>query len=99
MLAKGYTDPELSAGAFDDDGYFRTGDRRPPARRTATSCSPVALKDMIIRKGENISPRRSRTCSTTHPKVADVAVIGLPDRERGERVCAVVRDRRTGRSR
>jgi acyl-CoA synthetase (AMP-forming)/AMP-acid ligase II len=47
-------------------------------------------KEMIIRKGENISPREIEDLLQTHPKVAAVAVIGLPDRDRGERVCAVV---------
>jgi cyclohexanecarboxylate-CoA ligase len=48
------------------------------------------LKDIIIRKGENISAKEIEDLLYTHPKVKDVAVIGLPDRERGERVCAVV---------
>ena len=52
---------------------------------------------MIIRKGENISPREIEDLLQTHPKVAAVAVIGLPDRERGERVCAVVETRRRRR--
>ena len=47
-------------------------------------------KELIIRKGENISPREIEDLLQTHPKVARVAVIGLPDRDRGERVCAVV---------
>jgi non-ribosomal peptide synthetase component E (peptide arylation enzyme) len=48
------------------------------------------LKDIIIRKGENISAKEVEDHLYTHPKVADVAVIGLPDAERGEMVCAVV---------
>ena len=64
---------------------------------TSASCRPDGhvvltgrLKDMIIRKGENISAKEIEDLLYTHPKVADVAVIGLPDPERGERVCAVV---------
>lgn len=45
---------------------------------------------MIIRKGENISAKEVEDLLFTHPKVADVAVIGLPDEDRGERVAAVV---------
>jgi acyl-CoA synthetase (AMP-forming)/AMP-acid ligase II len=45
---------------------------------------------VIIRKGENISAAEIENVLYAHPKVGDVAVIGLPDRERGERVCAVV---------
>ena len=48
------------------------------------------LKDIIIRKGENISAKEIEDLLYAHPQVGDVAVIGLPDRERGERVCAVV---------
>ena len=89
MVAKGYTDPELSAASFGADGFFTTGDRgylRDDGHLVLTGRS----KEMIIRKGENISPREIEDLLQTHPKVAAVAVIGLPDRERGERVCAVV---------
>ena len=48
------------------------------------------LKDIIIRKGENISAKEIEDVLYTHPKVGDVAVIGVPDRERGEMVVAVV---------
>jgi len=50
-------------------------------------------KELIIRKGENLSPREIEDLLATHPSVAAVAVIGLPDPERGERVCAVVETR------
>ena len=45
---------------------------------------------MIVRKGENVSATEVEAVLYQHPKVAEVAVIGLPDPERGERVCAVV---------
>ena len=48
------------------------------------------LKDVIIRKGENISAKEVEDALFTHPKVADAAVIGLPDPRSGERACAVV---------
>jgi len=48
------------------------------------------LKDVIIRHGENISAREVEDLLYTHPAVADVAVIGLPDPRTGERACAVV---------
>jgi cyclohexanecarboxylate-CoA ligase len=89
MVAKGYIDPELSAAAFGDDGFFSTGDRgylRDDGHLVLTG----RTKELIIRKGENISPREIEDLLQTHPRVAAVAVIGLPDRERGERVCAVV---------
>jgi len=89
MVCKGYTDTELTAQAFDSDGWFRTGDLghlRPDGHLVLTG----RLKDVIIRKGENISAREIEELAYAHPKVGDVAVIGLPDAERGERVCAVV---------
>jgi acyl-CoA synthetase (AMP-forming)/AMP-acid ligase II len=89
MVTKGYTDPALTADAFDTDGYFRTGDVghfRTDGHLVLTG----RLKDIIIRKGENISAKEIEDLLYQHPKVADVAVIGLPDVERGERVCAVV---------
>jgi non-ribosomal peptide synthetase component E (peptide arylation enzyme) len=48
------------------------------------------LKDIIIRKGENIAAQEVEALLQEHPKVAAAAVIGIPDAERGERVCAVV---------
>ncbi|HXQ90973.1 MAG TPA: AMP-binding protein, partial [Acidimicrobiales bacterium] len=89
MVCKGYTDPVLSAASFDDHGYFRTGDVghfRPDGHVVLTG----RLKDIIIRKGENISAKEVEDLLYTHPKVADAAVVGLPERERGELVCAVV---------
>jgi fatty-acyl-CoA synthase len=49
------------------------------------------LKDMIIRGGENIYPREIEELLFTHPAVADVAVVGVPDDRFGEEVAAVVR--------
>jgi acyl-CoA synthetase (AMP-forming)/AMP-acid ligase II len=89
MVFKGYTDAELNKDAFDDEGWFRTGDLGV-LRDDGHLCLTGRLKDIIIRKGENISAKEVEDLLYTHPKVAEVAVIGLPDRERGERVCAVV---------
>jgi cyclohexanecarboxylate-CoA ligase len=89
MVFRGYTDSALTAEAFDADGYFRTGDLgrlRDDGHLSITG----RLKDVIVRKGENISAKEIEDILYAHPKVKDVAVIGLPDRERGERVCAVV---------
>ena len=89
MVFHGYTDPALTKEAFDEQGYFRTGDLgrlREDGHLTLTG----RLKDVIVRKGENISAKEIEDLLYTHPKVLEVAVIGLPDPERGERVCAVV---------
>ena len=64
--------------------------------RRATCASPVGLKDVIIRNAENISAQEIENVLYTHPSIADVAVIGLPDARTGERCCAVDRPRRRG---
>src|SRR5881396_2208441 len=88
QLCVGYLDPQLNA-AFTADGFLRTGDLavvdeagylRITGRR----------KDIIIRKGENLSAKGIEDELAAHPKVADVAVIGVPDAVSGERVCACV---------
>jgi len=89
MVCKGYTDATLSAESFDQKDFFRTGDVGH-IRLDGHVVLTGRLKDIIIRKGENISAKEIEDLLYTHPKVGDVAVIGLPDRERGERVCAVV---------
>ncbi|MSW29599.1 MAG: AMP-binding protein [Actinobacteria bacterium] len=89
MLFKGYTDETLNKDAFDNDGWFRTGDLGH-LDSDGHVVLTGRLKDVIIRKGENISAKEVEDMLYQHPKVGDVAVIGLPDRERGERVCAVV---------
>ncbi len=89
MIFKGYLDPSDDAGAFDELGFHRTGDLgRLDERAVLTVTGRV--KDIIIRKGENISAKEIEDLLFTHDAVADVAVIALPDRERGELVCAVV---------
>jgi acyl-CoA synthetase (AMP-forming)/AMP-acid ligase II len=89
QLMKGYLDPSLDADAFDHDGYFRTGDLgRQDERGNLTITG--RLKDVIIRKGENISAKELEDLLFQHPAVADVAVVGLPDPELGEYACAVV---------
>jgi acyl-CoA synthetase (AMP-forming)/AMP-acid ligase II len=89
QLFRGYLDARLDAAAFDADGFFRTGDL---GRLDANGAVVVTgrTKDVIIRKGENISAKEVEDLLYTHPKVADVAVIGLPDPALGERCCAVV---------
>jgi acyl-CoA synthetase (AMP-forming)/AMP-acid ligase II len=88
QLMKGYLDASLDREAFDEDGFFRTGDlgRLDDGYVVITG----RVKDIIIRKGENISAKEVEDLLFTHPKVADVAVIGLPDPSSGERACAVV---------
>ncbi|MGW2568570.1 class I adenylate-forming enzyme family protein [Streptomyces sp. NPDC001537] len=88
-VCQGYLDPAQTAEAFDEEGFLRTGDLG-----FVTDSGHLVLtgrlKDVIIRKGENISAKEIEDLLAAHPAVGDVAVIGLPDAERGERVCAVI---------
>jgi cyclohexanecarboxylate-CoA ligase len=88
-VCRGYLDPAQTAAAFDEEGFLRTGDL---GHLTDSGHLVLTgrLKDVIIRKGENVSAKEIEDLLHRHPAVGDVAVIGLPDAERGERVCAVV---------
>lgn len=88
-VCRGYLDPAQSAAAFDADGFFVTGDLGH-VTDSGHLVLTGRLKDVIIRKGENISAKEIEDLLHRHPAVQDAAVIGLPDAERGERVCAVV---------
>ncbi|MEV3857444.1 AMP-binding protein [Streptomyces sp. NPDC050095] len=88
-VCQGYLDPKQTAEAFDADGFLITGDLGhllPTGHLVLTG----RAKDIIIRKGENISAKEIEDLLHEHPAVQDAAVIGLPDAERGERVCAVL---------
>jgi acyl-CoA synthetase (AMP-forming)/AMP-acid ligase II len=89
QMITGYVDARLDADAFDDQGYFRTGDLGVVGPRGHVRITG-RLKDIIIRNAENLSAQEIEGVLYTHPKVADVAVIGLLDARTGERACAVV---------
>jgi len=88
-LFRGYVDAALDAHAFDELGYLRTGDL---GALDADGFLTITgrLKDIIIRKGENISAKEIEDHLHAHASVREAAVIGLADPERGERVCAVL---------
>ncbi|GAA2408287.1 cyclohexanecarboxylate-CoA ligase [Streptomyces pulveraceus] len=88
-VCAGYLDPVASAAVFDAEGFLITGDVGH-VRESGHLVLTGRLKDIIIRKGENISAKEIEDLLHRHPDVGDTAVIGLPDRERGELVCAVV---------
>jgi cyclohexanecarboxylate-CoA ligase len=85
----GYRDEALNAAAFTSDGWFRTGDLGVVDAAGALRITG-RRKDIIIRKGENLSAKGIEDVLADHPKVVDVAVIGVPDPASGERVCACV---------
>ena len=82
--------PEENKKSFLRRGFFRTGDQ---ARidRSGNLKITGRTKDIIIRGGENISPALVEELLCSHPGIADAAVIGMPDRDLGEKVCAYVR--------
>lgn len=83
-------DPQATAAAIDPARWMHTGDLAVMRPDGAVNIAG-RLKDMIIRGGENISPREIEEFLYTHPKVSDVAVIGVPDLRYGEEVCAWIR--------
>jgi cyclohexanecarboxylate-CoA ligase len=85
----GYVDPALNDSLFTADDWLRGGDLGH-LRADGYLVITGRQKDVIIRKGENISAREVEELLLAHPLVGDAAVIGLPDPERGELVCAVI---------
>ncbi len=85
-----YNKPAETAQALTADGWLHSGDlavRTPDGYYRITG----RIKDLIIRGGENIAPREIEEFLHTHPQVADVQVVGLPDGHYGEEVCAWIR--------
>jgi len=96
-VMKGYYKmPEATAAAIDKDGWLHTGDL---ARRLPDGNYKITgrIKDMIIRGGENIYPKEIEDFIYTHPKVSDVQVIGVPDKDYGEEImaCVILKDGET----
>src|SRR6202012_4824214 len=89
QMFSGYLDGTLNADAFDDAGFFRTGDLG-----TVDAGGYVRvtgrIKDIILRNAENISALEIENVLISYPGIADVTVIGLPDPRTGERCCAIV---------
>lgn len=88
MLA-GYLHADDETESFDDEGFFRTGDL---GRWDDGEFLVVTgrAKDIIIRNGENISPKEVEDILIGHPGIAEIAVVGMPDDRTGERACAVI---------
>ncbi len=89
-LCLGYTDDELTARAFDDDGWYRTGDigvLDDDGYLTITD----RISDVIIRGGENISALEVEEVLLGMPAVVEAVVVAVPDDRLGERAAAVLR--------
>jgi fatty-acyl-CoA synthase len=91
MVMKGYDDePEATARVVDGEGWLHTGDMGVMGEDGYIHLTGRA-KDMIIRGGENVYPREVEEFLYTHPKVAEVQVVGIPDERLGEVVLAWIR--------
>jgi fatty-acyl-CoA synthase len=90
-VMKGYwSDPERTREAIDGGGWMHTGDLATIDEQGY--CNIVGrVKDLIIRGGENVSPREVEEFLYGHPAVQDVAVVGVPDHRFGEELCACIR--------
>jgi fatty-acyl-CoA synthase len=97
LLTRGYgvmrgywNDAERTRDVIDAGGWMHTGDLG--VIDDEGYCNIVGrVKDMIIRGGENVSPREIEEFLYLHPAVFDVAVVGVPDPKYGEEVCACIR--------
>ncbi|MBV9006713.1 MAG: AMP-binding protein, partial [Solirubrobacterales bacterium] len=94
FLARGYAvmrgywnDPERTAEAIDAQRWMHTGDLATMDERGYVRVVG-RIKDMIIRGGENVYPREIEEFLYTHPEIADVQVIGVPDERYGEELMA-----------
>ena len=84
MVMKGYDDdPEATARAVDREGWLHTGDLGV-MREDGYIHLTGRAKDMFIRGGENVYPREVEEFLYTHPKVAEVQLVGIPDERLGE---------------
>ena len=85
LMAGYYNQPELTADAFDENGYFYTGDLFRVEEDDYMSFFD-RKKDVIIRGGFTISAKEVENIVIEHPKIADAAVVGEPHENLGERV-------------
>jgi fatty-acyl-CoA synthase len=82
--------PDATAEAIDAEGWLHTGDLGTMDERGYLRIEG-RLKDMVIRGGENLYPREIEELLFSHPAVAEVAVLGVPDTTWGEELAAVIR--------
>jgi len=93
VFAGYFNSPEENKTAFTKNGLFRTGDQAmidTSGNVTITG----RLKDIIKRAGENVSPVEIEDLIIAHPDVEAVAVVGMPDKDMGERICAYIQNKR-----
>jgi fatty-acyl-CoA synthase len=85
-----YKNPEATSAAIDSDGWLHTGDlalREPNGYYRITG----RIKELIIRGGENVSPREVEEYLFTHPDIQQATVVGIPDPRLGEEICTWIK--------
>jgi len=87
-----WNEPQRTADAIDGAGWMHTGDQAVMAADGYVNIVG-RIKDMIIRGGENIYPREIEEFLHTHPGIADVQVVGVPDDRYGEEIMAWIKPR------
>jgi fatty-acyl-CoA synthase len=85
-----YNNPEETRRAIDQDGCLHTSDQATMDEEGYVRITG-RIKEIIIRGGENISPKEVEDALRLHPAIADVYVFGIPDEKYGEAVAAAVR--------
>jgi len=97
LLTRGYSvmtgywdDEEKTRQAIDEQGWMHTGDLAVIDEQGYCNIAG-RVKDLIIRGGENVSPREIEEFLYRHPQIQDVQVFGIPDQRYGEVVCAWIR--------
>jgi fatty-acyl-CoA synthase len=90
VMAGYFHEPDATAETIDADGWLHTGDLATMDDRGYVRITG-RLKDMIVTGGVNVYPAEIEAAIALHPAVAEVAVVGMPDRRWGETVVAVVR--------
>jgi fatty-acyl-CoA synthase len=89
-VMQGYwNEPEKTAESIDAEGWMHTGDIAIMFDDGYVNIVG-RIKDMIIRGGENIYPREVEEFLSSHPDIADIQVIGVPDKRYGEAVMACI---------
>jgi non-ribosomal peptide synthetase component E (peptide arylation enzyme) len=97
MVAKGpgiftgyFRNPQANQSAFTPGGFFRTGDLAVIDENETIRISG-RVKDIIIRGGENIGAREVEELISAHALVEYAAVVGMPDPDLGEQICAYIK--------
>jgi non-ribosomal peptide synthetase component E (peptide arylation enzyme) len=88
-MSLGYARPEDNDDAYDEEGFFRTGDLGRILDGGHFICTG-RKKDLIIRAGENISAKEIEDVLFRSSRIAEVAVVSMPSARTGEAICAFI---------